>query len=116
MSTYWLGVDIGTGGSRAILLNAKGEVVAAVSEPHRDMVMHQPLWAEQDPDNWADAAFAAIRGVLSSAGVSGQQIRGVGVSGQMHGLVLLDQHRQVIRPVAELRRPARPAHMPGCAR
>ncbi|MFM2123597.1 MAG: hypothetical protein RL328_48 [Acidobacteriota bacterium] len=98
MNTYWLGVDIGTGGSRAILLNPQGDVVAAVSEPHRDMVMHQPLWAEQDPENWADAAFEAIRGVLSSAGVSGHQIRSVGVSGQMHGLVLLDQHHQVIRP------------------
>jgi sugar (pentulose or hexulose) kinase len=61
-NTYWLGVDIGTGGSRALLLDSSGNEAAAVSVPHRDMAMQQPLWAEQDPGDWADAAFAAIRG------------------------------------------------------
>jgi xylulokinase len=98
MNVYWLGVDIGTGGSRAILLDSSGREAAAASVPHRDMVMQQPLWAEQDPDNWADAAIAAIRGCLAAAAISGQQIRGVGVSGQMHGLVILDRDYQVIRP------------------
>ncbi len=60
--------------------------------------MHQPMWAEQDPGDWADAAFVAIRGALAAAGISGNQIRGVGVSGQMHGLVILDRDYQVIRP------------------
>jgi xylulokinase len=98
MKTYWLGVDIGTGGSRAILLDSSGKEAAAVSKPHRDIVMPQPLWAEQDPDNWAQAAFGAIGGVLTAAGISGNQVRGVGVSGQMHGLVVLDRDYQVIRP------------------
>ncbi|MGH9647103.1 MAG: xylulokinase [Bryobacteraceae bacterium] len=98
MSTYWLGVDIGTGGSRALLLDANGKEAAAVSVPHQDMTMHQPLWAEQDPGDWADAAFVAIRGALAAAGASGKEIRGVGVSGQMHGLVILDRDHQVIRP------------------
>src|SRR5678815_2880145 len=60
--------------------------------------MQEPFWAEQDPDNWADAAFAAIGGALAAAGIKGNQIRGVGVSGQMHGLVILDRDFQVIRP------------------
>jgi xylulokinase len=98
MNTYWLGVDIGTGGSRALLLDANGEEAAAVSVAHQDMVMHQPLWAEQDPGDWADAAIRAIRGALAAAGVVGTQVRGVGVSGQMHGLVILDGDHQVIRP------------------
>jgi xylulokinase len=98
MNTYWLGVDIGTGGSRALLLDANGKEAAAVSVPHQDMTMHQPLWAEQDPGDWANAAFRAIRGALAAAGISGKQIRGVGVSGQMHGMVILDRDHQVIRP------------------
>jgi xylulokinase len=98
MTTYWLGVDIGTGGSRAILLDSHGKEAAAVSAPHHDMVMHQPTWAEQDPDNWVDAAFTAIRGALAAAGINGAQVRGVGLSGQMHGLVILDRDHNVIRP------------------
>jgi xylulokinase len=98
MSAYWLGVDIGTGGSRAIILNSRGKETAAVSVSHREMIMEQPLWAEQDPNNWADAALEAIRGAVAAAGITGQQIRGVGISGQMHGLVILDRDYQVIRP------------------
>jgi xylulokinase len=62
------------------------------------MMMEQPLWAEQRPENWSDASFQAIRGALAAAGISGHQVRGVGLSGQMHGLVILDRDHQVIRP------------------
>jgi xylulokinase len=95
---YWLGVDVGTGGSRALLIDAKGREVSAVTSPHEEMRMEQPLWAEQPPENWADASVKAIRGALAKAGVSGDQVRGVGLSGQMHGLVILDASNQVIRP------------------
>ena len=98
MSAYWLGVDVGTGSSRAILLDAAGTVAAAVSVPHEDMTMEQPLWAEQRPENWADASFQAIRAALASAGISGNQVRGIGLSGQMHGLVILDDNHNVVRP------------------
>ena len=60
--------------------------------------MERPLWAEQRPENWWDAGQLAIRGVLAEAGVSGQDVEGIGLSGQMHGLVLLDEADQVIRP------------------
>jgi xylulokinase len=94
----WLGIDIGTGGSRALLIDEGGEVRAACTAVHEDMRMARPLWAEQRPENWWDAAVEAIRGVLAQAGVSGPEIRGIGLSGQMHGLVLLDAGGAVIRP------------------
>jgi len=98
MSRFWLGVDVGTGSSRAILLDASGKEAAAVSVPHEDITMEQALWAEQRPENWSDAAFEAIRGALAAAGINGNQVQGVGLSGQMHGLVILDRHHHVIRP------------------
>ena len=94
----WLGIDIGTGGSRALLIDERGEVRAACTAPHEDMMMARPLWAEQRPENWWDAAVTAIRGVLKEAGVPGNAVRGIGLSGQMHGLVLLDEGGAVIRP------------------
>ncbi len=94
----WLGIDIGTGGSRALLVNGAGEVVAAHTVAHEDMLMRQPLWAEQRPENWWDAAVGAIQGVLASSGVAGTAVKGIGLSGQMHGLVVLDGEHGVIRP------------------
>ncbi len=94
----WLGIDIGTGGSRALLVDAAGKEVTSVTVAHQDMRMEQPLWAEQDPADWAQASFAAVRGVLDKSGIAGSQVRGVGLSGQMHGLVVLDSAGEVIRP------------------
>jgi xylulokinase len=94
----WLGIDVGTGGSRALLVNRQGEVVAACTVAHEDMHMAQPLWAEQRPENWWDAVVTTIRGVLAQAGVAGAEVRGIGLSGQMHGLVMLDSAHDVIRP------------------
>jgi xylulokinase len=93
---YWLGIDIGTGGSRALLIDAQGAVVNSATAAHQDMRMDRPLWAEQDPDDWSAASQNAIRSVL--AGVSAGDVRGIGLSGQMHGLVLLDRHDRVVRP------------------
>ena len=69
----WLGIDIGTGGTRALLIDERGGVRAGYTAPHEEMRMERPLWAEQRPENWWDAAVAAIRGVLAAAGVSGDQ-------------------------------------------
>jgi xylulokinase len=95
---YWLGIDIGTGGSRALLVDAEGRVRFSHTVPHQDMRMERPLWAEQHPDDWWRASAAAIRGVLNAAGADGSAVRGIGLSGQMHGLVLLDERGCVIRP------------------
>lgn len=95
---YWLGLDVGTGGSRALLVDAHGRVIATYTAAHEDMQMHKPLWAEQDPDDWWRASVAAIRGVLQEASLDGSSISGIGLTGQMHGLVLLDEQNKVIRP------------------
>src|SRR5215468_11247282 len=95
---YWLGIDVGTGGTRALLVDDRGKVRHAFTSPHDDMRMEQPLWAEQRPENWWDAAQLAIRGVLADASVSGRDVRGIGLTGQMHGLVMLDAQNRVIRP------------------
>src|SRR5947209_3601561 len=95
---YWLGIDIGTGGTRALLVDDRGRVAHAFTAPHEDMRMERPLWAEQRPENWWDAAQAAIRGVLSAANAKGSDVKGIGLSGQMHGLTLLDAADEVIRP------------------
>jgi len=96
MKTFWLGLDIGTGSSRALLVDQRGTVCHAVSAPHEDMRMERPLWAEQRPENWWEAAQAAIGAVTAEAGAC--EVRGVGLSGQMHGLTLLDSEGCVIRP------------------
>src|SRR5580700_362642 len=94
----WMGIDVGTGGTRALLVDAQGRVAAGFTAPHEDIRMERPLWAEQRPENWWDAATLAIRGVLAESGVSGAQVKGIGLSGQMHGLVILDGSGEVIRP------------------
>ncbi len=94
----WLGIDIGTGGARALLADAQGKIRAGFTAPHEDMRMDRPLWAEQRPENWWDAAVLAIRGALAEGGVAASDIRGIGLSGQMHGLVILNGKHEVIRP------------------
>ncbi len=95
---YWLGLDVGTSGSRALLVDSSGRVRYSFTAPHEEMQMQRPLWAEQDPDDWWRASQIAIKGVLQAAGVDGTSVSAVGLSGQMHGLVLLDEADQVIRP------------------
>ena len=95
---YWMGIDVGTGGTRALLIDGKGREVASVTAPHRDMLMLHPMWAEQEPEDWANAAAQAVRGVLAAANVGAEDVRGIGLSGQMHGLVVLDENGAVIRP------------------
>src|SRR5947208_1310666 len=82
-----LGVDIGTSGSKALLIDPEGEVLAAATGAY-PMATPRPLWAEQNPADWWTASVYAIRTVLASNGVDPQAIAGVGLTGQMHGLVL----------------------------
>jgi xylulokinase len=95
---YWMGIDCGTGGTRALLVDEQGKVKSGFTAPHEEMRMERPMWAEQRPEDWWDAAQKAVRGVLAQSGVSGKSIRGIGLSGQMHGLTLLDEAASVIRP------------------
>jgi xylulokinase len=94
---YLLGVDVGTSGTKALLIDQSGKVIArAVSE--YPLYTPKPLWAEQEPADWWRATCESIREVLRQAGIAGEQVQGVGLSGQMHGSVFLDENNQVIRP------------------
>lgn len=93
-----LGIDVGTTGSRALLLDEGGAVQAIASVDHAPFASPRTGWAEQDPADWWRASAAAVRAVLSQAAVDGRQISAVGLSGQMHGAVLLDESGAVLRP------------------
>ncbi|MFT5143697.1 MAG: xylulokinase [Rhodothermales bacterium] len=94
---YTLGLDVSTTATKALLLSADGTVAGVASSPHR-LKTPQPLWSEQDPLEWWEAARTAIGTVLRETGVSGSSIAAIGLSGQMHGLVILDGHGDVLRP------------------
>ena len=95
---YCLGIDVGTGGSRAVLIDSAGQIVASETIEHVPFASPETGWAEQDPDDWWRASAAAIRAVLSKDNINSESISAVGLSGQMHGAVLLDEKDRVIRP------------------
>jgi xylulokinase len=95
---YLLGIDVGTGGTRALILDERGRVISSATEDHRAFVSPQIGWAEQDPDDWWRACGLAVRQALTQAKLRSDQISCVGLSGQMHGAVLLDEHERVVRP------------------
>jgi xylulokinase len=97
MTTYLLGIDVGTTGSKALLVDADGVVKASATTEY-PMATPQPLWAEQNPADWSAATLTSIQGVLEKSDVQPGQVAGVGLTGQMHGLVLLDARGDVLRP------------------
>ncbi len=96
---YLLGIDIGTSGTKTLLINASknGEVVASSTKTY-PLYTPKPLWAEQEPEDWWQATIASIREVLQESGVDSRHIKGIGLSGQMHGSVFLDANNAVLRP------------------
>jgi xylulokinase len=95
----FLGMDIGTGGTRAVLIDGGGRIVASAASEHAPFRQPEPGWAEQDPEDWWRAAQDAIRATLALAGANASaKIAGIGLTGQMHGAVLLDKDGQVLRP------------------
>jgi xylulokinase len=95
---YVLGIDIGTGGTRALIIDKTGRVVSSATEEHEPFASPQIGWAEQKPEDWWRATGVAVRKALGNAGLSGEQIACVGFSGQMHGAVMLDESDAVVRP------------------
>jgi xylulokinase len=95
--TYFLGMDTSTTGSKALIIDERGDVVAVASSPHT-LQSPRPLWSEQDPREWWEAVSASIRSALEQAGIRGEEVTAVGLTGQMHGLVLLDEAGNVLRP------------------
>ncbi len=97
MTMSLLGIDVGTTGSKALLIGADGAVIASATTEY-PMFTPQPLWAEQNPADWWTATVTSIRQVLEQGDVRPDQVAGVGLTGQMHGLVLLDAAGEVLRP------------------
>jgi xylulokinase len=95
--SYFLGIDTSTTCSKALLVNDNGTVVATASSPHT-LQTPKPLWSEQNPHEWWEAVSLSICAVLQQAGVGGESVQAVGLTGQMHGLVLLDGAGEVLRP------------------
>ncbi|RJP20804.1 MAG: xylulokinase [Candidatus Omnitrophota bacterium] len=94
---YLIGIDVGTSGTKTVLFDAEGQALAGVTEEYPLHTPH-PGWTEQDPEDWWTATVNSISGVLTKSGVSPGEIRGIGLSGQMHGSVFLDDLNQVVRP------------------
>src|ERR1051325_8661458 len=93
-----LGIDVGTGGTRAVVIDDSGRVVASATDEHAPFASPQTGWAEQDPQDWWRACRVAVRSALSQSGLGGEEIGGVGLTGQMHGTGLLDERDRVLRP------------------
>jgi xylulokinase len=94
---YFVGIDIGTSGTRAIVIDQKGRVCGVGTAGHTCQSPH-PQWSEQSPQEWWDAVRQAVPAAVKSAGVKPGDIAGIGLSGQMHGLVLLNKKNDVLRP------------------
>jgi xylulokinase len=94
---YVLGIDASTTATKAVLVDESGTVIG-IGTAEYDFEVPRPLWSEQDPRLWSDGAATAIRSVLASTGAGGSDVAAVGLTGQMHGLVLLDASDRVLRP------------------
>ena len=93
---YLIGIDIGTSAAKTVLFDEEGRVAASASQEYP---LYQPHngWAEQDPHDWRDAALETLRRVMDESGAGPEDVKGIGLSGQMHGLVMLDEKGEVIR-------------------
>ena len=94
---YILGIDLGTSGTKTVLFSQTGEAVASETVEYP---LYQPQngWAEQEPQDWWNAALATIKSVVKNGNVPQEDIVGLGISGQMHGLVMLGENNEVLRP------------------
>jgi xylulokinase len=95
--TLFLGIDASTTATKALLIDENGQVVSVAAQ-HYSFETPRPLWSEQHPDLWWQGALHSIHQVLADSEVDPSAIRGIGLTGQMHGLVLLDDNGQVLRP------------------
>lgn len=95
--TFALGLDVSTTATKAVIADAAGAVVGAAAQAY-DFQTPRPLWCEQDPALWWQGAVASVRQAVAQAGIDPRRIVALGLTGQMHGLVLLDARGAVLRP------------------
>ena len=94
---YYLGIDVGTTGVKALLVDEEGRIAASATSEY-PLYTPRVGWTEQNPEDWWRATKEAIRILLKTARIRGEDVEGVGLTGQMHGLVTLDREFNVIRP------------------
>ena len=94
---YLIGIDIGTSATKTVLFDENCRVVKSASQEY-PLAQPQNGWAEQEPLDWYSAVMTTVKQVVRESGVPAADIKGIGLSGQMHGLVMLDKDNQVIRP------------------
>jgi len=95
--SYFIGIDTSTTATKSLLMDESGDVLGVASNEY-PYETPQPLWSEQDPALWWHASAESIRQVLAKTGVESAAVKGIGLTGQMHGLVLLDENGDVLRP------------------
>ncbi len=93
----YLGIDVGTSGTKALVMNARGKILATATAEH-PISAPKPGWSEQHPADWWRTTVKAVRAAVSKAKINGKQVAGIGLSGQMHGLVITDAADKVLRP------------------
>ena len=98
---FLMGIDIGTQSTRAALLDLDGQAIASASTA-QDMETPRPGWAQQDPQVWWESTVSNIRRTIQQAGITPQEIRAIGVSGQMHGCVSIDDHGELLSHAVQL--------------
>ncbi len=96
MSVY-LGIDIGTSGTKTLAIRENGRIIAGATFEY-PLASPRPGWSEQDPHDWWQASIQSVRKVLHDGKIKPKTVAGIGLSGQMHGSVFLDRKHQVIRP------------------
>lgn len=97
---YLLGYDLGSSSVKVSIVDAEtGGLIGSATSPEQEMeiVSRQPGWAEQDPENWWEHIVRATRKVLTSTGINGHDVDAIGISYQMHGLVVVDKDQKVLR-------------------
>jgi xylulokinase len=92
-----IGIDVSTTATKAVLIDEAG-AVRGIGVAEYGFAVPAPLWSEQEPELWWNGAMSAIRDVLATTGTSGEGVEAIGLTGQMHGLVLLDVAGAVLRP------------------
>ena len=94
--SYFLGLDLGTGSLKTVLFDLNGKEVA-VSEMEYPLYQPHNGWSEQEPEDWYQASIMTIRKVMEKSGVPAESVKGLGISGQMMGAVMMDQEGKVLR-------------------
>ena len=97
----YIGIDLGTSAVKLLLMDEEGQIKNEISREY-PLEFPQPGWSQQNPEDWKAAVLEGVPALLE--GFDKSQVAGIGAGGQMHGLVVLDEHDQVIRPAIQIGR------------